>query len=148
MKVRRWAQKGLMIEGGAQVKITGLNHITVNVKDLEKSKAFYQDVLGLKEAGFIQMEDHTLTYFELPQGVRLELIDYENRETAPDVRETDIGIYRHFCLEADSLEEIHKICNEKKVFVRKTPSYVEKLGCETMLITDPNGVEIEIIQKN
>ena len=58
------------------MKMTGLDHITVNVKDLDRSKAFYGDVLGLKEAGFVQMGDHTLTYYELPQGVRLELIDY------------------------------------------------------------------------
>ena len=33
------------------MKMTGLDHITVNVKDLDRSKAFYGDVLGLKEAG-------------------------------------------------------------------------------------------------
>ena len=109
------------------MKMTGLDHITVNVKDLDRSKAFYGDVLGLKEAGSVQMGDHTLTYYELPQGVRLELIDYEAKEEPKDIKETDTGTYRHFCL--------------------VTPSYVDQLGCRTMLITDPNGVEIEIIQR-
>ena len=67
------------------MKMTGLDHITVNVKDLDRSKAFYGDVLGLKEAGSVQMGDHTLTYYELPQGVRLELIDYEAKEEPKDI---------------------------------------------------------------
>ena len=129
------------------MKISGLDHITINVKDLARSEHFYTDVLQLKKAGFIDMGDHTLTYFALPQGVRLELIDYGDKRAARDIRETDTGIYRHFCLVTDSLSELYDSCKEKGVFVRKSPSYVAKLQAHTMLITDPNGVEIEIIQK-
>lgn len=129
------------------MKITGLNHITINVVDLQKSSEFYKIVLGLKETGFIDMGDHTLTYFELPQNVRLELINYGESAARRDGKETDPGIYRHFCLETDNLEELAKICLERGIPVRKSPSYVEKLSCSTMLIVDPNGVEIEIIQK-
>ena len=129
------------------MKIMGLNHITINVEDLQKSTEFYKIVLGLKGNGFVDMGDHTLTYFDLPQNVRLELIDYTEKAARKDVKETDIGTYRHFCLETDDLEELMKICVENGVFVRKEPSYVEKLSCSTMLIVDPNGVEIEIIEK-
>lgn len=129
------------------MKIVGLDHITVNVKDLEASKRFYGSLLQLKEAGFIHMGDHTLTYYELPQGVRLELIDYEDKTEPEETKETDVGLYRHFCLEVEGMKELYERCLEQGVFVRKTPSYVEKLGCDTMLITDSNGVEIEIIQR-
>mgnify|MGYP002799913457 CR=1 FL=1 len=129
------------------MKIAGLDHITINVTDLQKSAEFYKIGLGLKETGFIDMGDHTLTYFELPQKVRLELIDYAEKTAKRDGKETDPGIYRHFCLETDNLEELAKICLERGISVRKSPSYVEKLACSTMLIVDPNGVEIEIIQK-
>ena len=71
--------------------------------------------------------------FDLPQNVRLELIDYTGKAQKKDMRETDIGMYRHFCLETDDLEELRKICLEKGVFIRKEPSYVEKLACSTML---------------
>ena len=125
------------------MKIVGLNHITINVADLQKSREFYRIVLGLQESGFVDMGDHTLTYFDLPQNVRLELIDYTGKAAKKDMRETDIGMYRHFCLETDDLEELRKICLEKGVFIRKEPSYVEKLACSTMLVTDPNGVEIK-----
>ena len=115
------------------MKFSGLDHITVNVKNLEQSEKFYGDLLGLEKTGFIDMGDHTLTYFRLPREVRLELID--------------TGIYRHFCLVTDQLAELHALCVKQGIFVRKSPSYVEKLQARTMLITDPNGVEIEIIQR-
>ena len=115
--------------------------------DLEASVVFYKTVLGLQQNGFINMGDHTLTYFELPQNVRLELIDYEHKDPQKEHRETDIGTYRHFCLETDDLAELESICREKGILIRKTPSYVEKLSCSTMLVVDPNGVEIEIIEK-
>jgi len=129
------------------MKFSGLDHITVNVKDLEQSEKFYGDLLGLEKTGFIDMGDHTLTYFRLPREVRLELIDYADKAAAGDIKETDTGIYRHFCLVTDQLAELHKLCVKQGIFVRKSPSYVEKLQARTMLITDPNGVEIEIIQR-
>ena len=129
------------------MKFSGLDHITVNVKDLEQSEKFYGDLLGLEKTGFIDMGDHTLTYFRLPREVRLELIDYADKAAAGDIKETDTGIYPHFCLVTDQLAELHALCVKQGIFVRKSPSYVEKLQARTMLITDPNGVEIEIIQR-
>ncbi len=129
------------------MKFSGLDHITVNVKNLEQSEKFYGDLLGLEKTGFIDMGDHTLTYFRLPREVRLELIDYADKAAAGDIKETDTGIYRHFCLVTDQLAELHALCVKQGIFVRKSPSYVEKLQARTMLITDPNGVEIEIIQR-
>ena len=129
------------------MKITGLNHITINVVDLEASVIFYKTILGLQQNGVIDMGDHTLTYFDLPQNVRLELINYAQKDPQKKHRETDIGTYRHFFLLLDDLAELERICREKKVLIRKTPSYIEKLSCSTMLIVDPNDVEIEIIEK-
>ncbi len=129
------------------MNILAINHITINVKSLEKSKQFYRDVLQLKEAGFIDMGDHTLTYFQLTSECRLELIDYKTPVEEVSVTETNRGTYRHFCLETDDLSGFYDRCIAHNVMVRKTPSWEEKLSCQTMLIVDPNGAEIEIIQK-
>lgn len=126
------------------MKLTGLNHITINVKNLEESKAFYEEVFDLEQCGFIDMGDHTLTYYQLPQGVLLELIDYQEKEDAGARSETGTGIYRHLCLEADSLDEIFQRCRQRGVTVRSAPGYVEKLGKTNMLLVDPSGVEIEV----
>ena len=84
---------------------------------------------------------------DLPYGVRLELIDYETRKDAPAHEVTDTGIYRHFCLEVEGLEAFADFCKQKNVPVTKDFGWVEKLGCNNILIIDPNGVEIELIEK-
>ena len=58
------------------MKITGLDHISINVTDLDASKQFYENLFALEQIGFIDMGDHTLTYYQLPHGIRLELIDF------------------------------------------------------------------------
>ena len=126
------------------MKLTGLNHITINVTDLDASKKFYEEIFGLEQCGFINMGDHTLTYYQLPQGVLLELIDYENKLGPLSVSEMQPGTYRHLCLEADSLDELYERCMEKGVVVSSGPVFVEKLGRFNMLLADPNGVEIEV----
>ncbi len=128
------------------MKMTGLDHLTINVTDLEKSRFFYENVLELEYCGFIDMGDHTLTYYTLPQGVRLELIDYLDKDEAVPVKETHIGMYRHFCLVADSLADLTENCLKYHVQIRKEASWVERLGKNNMLIVDPNGVEIEIFE--
>ena len=126
--------------------ITELNHLTINVVNLGKSNLFYADVLGLLPAGTIDMGDHTLTYYALPGGCRLELICYANPSGTMHPPSDTCGLYRHFCLRTTSLEELYTRCVQYGVKVTKKPSYVEKLGCSTLLIVDPNGVEIELIE--
>ena len=126
--------------------ITGIDHITINVTDLEASKAFYENVFLLTQSGFIDMGDHTLTYYALPCGVRLELIDYEKKDEPVPVASTHVGMYRHPCLEVDSLEELRKRCSEYQIQVTSEPAFVERLERRNMLLYDPNGVEIEVFE--
>ena len=126
--------------------ITGLDHITINVVSLEVSKAFYENVFMLKQDGFIDMGDHTLTYYALPYGVRLELIDYEIKDIPVSVTAAHVGMYRHFCLEVDSLDDLMERCRLNKAVVTSEPAFVERLGRRNMLILDPNGVEIEVFE--
>ena len=129
------------------MKIISLDHITINVEDLEKSVAFYRDVLKLEEAGFIDMGDHTLTYFRLTPECRLELIDYLTPVNTAHIENTDRRSYRHFCVETDDLNQVYEDCKTHQVLIRKEPSYVENLSASNILIVDPNGVEIEIIER-
>ena len=56
--------------------VQSIDHITINVKNLEASRAFYGELLGLAELSKVDMGDHVLTYYALPGGVKLELISY------------------------------------------------------------------------
>ena len=58
------------------MKIEAINHITINMKDIDKSLDFYGRVLGLEKLNEINMGDHYIRYFALPGGVKLELLEY------------------------------------------------------------------------
>ena len=129
------------------MKIKAIDHITINVKDLETSKKFYETVFGLTFCGYIDMGDHNLTYYQLPGGVRLELIDFTEKVPAPEHKVTNTGIYRHFCLTVDNLDELCETCKKYNVNVTDAPSYIEKLGVRNMLLIDPAGVEVEVFEE-
>ena len=55
-------------------------------------------------------------------------------------------MYRHFCLEVDSLKELRERCRELNVTVTSEPGFVERLERKNILFLDPNGVEIEVFE--
>lgn len=125
------------------MEIVKVNHFTVNVKDLQASIAFYSDVLKLPQGEMLDMGDHSLTYFALPSGLRLELIDYRQPVGVCPQSPGLLGRFRHICLEVSDMYQAYIVCRQHGVEVVSPPTVVGKLGRKTMLILDPNGVEIE-----
>jgi len=124
-----------------------VDHITINVKDLDASLSFYRDVLGLERMNTIDMGDHVLDYMGLPDGLRLEFISYKFSTGKPKIEATDAGLFRHVAFAVDDLDDIAARCAAAGAKVRLRPGYVDKLGCRTMLVEDPNGVELEFVQR-
>jgi Lactoylglutathione lyase and related lyases len=127
--------------------IIGIDHFTINVVNLEKSIYFYEKILGLKQLNIINMGDHELIYFHLQEGCKLELIHYFYETDLCHPKENTQGIYRHMALKTDDVMEVYKKCTENDILIRLHPIVMDKLLCKGMLIEDPNGVEIEIVQK-
>ncbi|GHU81511.1 hypothetical protein FACS189468_4310 [Spirochaetia bacterium] len=127
------------------MKVAAVDHITINCKDTETSFRFYEQVLGLKRLETVDMGDHVLYYYGLP-GVRLELIGYKEPQKEQETGNTDVGIYRHMALAVDDLEEVYQRCQKWGSKINLTPSYIAQIKKKIVLIVDPNGVEIEIIQ--
>ncbi len=129
------------------MKFTAVDHITINCCKLQESFDFYENVLGLSRVSMVDMGDHVLYLYQLP-GARLELIEYKNEQTHVIAGNTDIGVYRHFALRVDDIEEAYRRCQLAGYPINLEPTSIEKLnGQVVMLIVDPNGVEIEIIQE-
>lgn len=140
--------------------IKGVDHITVNVLDKEATLWFYGEFLGLPKLDVVTLDDQEIRYYELTKDCRLELIDYHDNGNgcqAPEQALSGIkditalqrskGCYRHMALLADDLDAVYQMVLERKIPVRMVPTVMEKLGCKGILIEDPNGVEIEIVEK-
>jgi catechol 2,3-dioxygenase-like lactoylglutathione lyase family enzyme len=124
-----------------------IDHITINVKDLNASLSFYRDAVGLERLESIDMGDHVLDYMSLPGGIKLELISYKFKTSQLTTAATDTGIFRHIAFAVDDLDSVLMRCEKLGARIRLRPQYVEKLGCRTMLVEDPNGIELEFMQK-
>lgn len=126
--------------------IKGINHVTINVKDIEASKGFYSGVLGFDFLEVVDMGDHKLTYFQIPGGARLELITYDRNDDI-STNSTNGGIYRHVAFEATDIKAIEERVLKSGIEITLPLTKFENLGCYVLIIRDPNGVEVEFMQK-
>ncbi len=128
------------------MKIEAINHITINMKDIDKSLDFYGRVLGLEKLNEINMGDHYIRYFALPGGVKLELLEYFY-ETKPAVyTEVDAGVFRHVAFDVDDIFKAAEELKAEGVKISEGPVFSDKLGCYFMLFEDPNGCQLEFTQ--
>src|ERR1700735_1622455 len=76
------------------IQVTYLDHCSVIITDVERSRRFYRDVLGLKEIAKPRTFDFVVLWFDLGnQQLHLLLKDH------PDVRSP-----RHFALRVSDVE--------------------------------------------
>lgn len=129
------------------MKITSVDHITINCFKLQESIDFYENVLGLSLIKVVDLGDHVLHLYQLP-GVKLELIEYKDEQKHIVTGKTDIGIYRHFAVRVNDIEEAYQRCLEAGCPINLKPTKIKQLDdMYIMLIVDPNGVEVEMIQE-
>jgi lactoylglutathione lyase len=129
------------------MRLEKIDHITINLDDLSRSLEFYQDLLGLRRLDTVDMGDHVLHYFQLPGDCRLELIEYRPPARFGPSAVTDRGTYRHLALQVDDLDELQRRCVRFGATVKMPPMVIAKLGFRNMLVQDPNGVEIEFLER-
>jgi catechol 2,3-dioxygenase-like lactoylglutathione lyase family enzyme len=100
---------------------TGLHHFNLIVRDKEKTKAFYNGILGLEIALETVIEDAEFsrgvgiektrvlaTFFKLPNNSGLiETFQYENPPGAPipAAAKANDGSWQHICFAVDDIEQ-------------------------------------------
>jgi glyoxylase I family protein len=133
-----------------RLTITALDHIVLNVRDIERALTFYIDVLGLKperldqfnagEVGFPSVRINSATIIDLfPRQ------DAGAGEKAAAIREPNLN---HFCMVIghEDFADIVEYLKEKRVEVHHGP--VSRWGARgtatSVYFHDPDGNEIEL----
>ena len=115
------------------------DHYNVNVKDLEKSIAFYQKALGLKEKRRINAEDGSFILVFMGEectDFSLELTWMRDRQEAYNLGDNEM----HLCVRADgNYDEVRSFHKEMGWVCYENQS----MGL--YFIEDPDGYWIEII---
>jgi catechol 2,3-dioxygenase-like lactoylglutathione lyase family enzyme len=113
--------------------VAGIDHVSVLVTDVGRSRQFYRDVLGLREIPKPRTFDFVALWFDLGGGQTLHLL----RKPQPDTRSP-----RHFALGVPDVDAARKYCRERGVPVEETTRIP---GCDRFFVYDPDGNRIEII---
>jgi lactoylglutathione lyase len=119
-------------------RILGVAHISLFVKDYEKSRAFYRDFLGFEESYDLKNPDGTpsMTFFKINERQYIEL--------SPE-REANSDRLNHISIETDNVEAMRAYLASCGV---KVPDRVPKgrIGNSNFSIKDPEGHSVEIVQ--
>jgi catechol 2,3-dioxygenase-like lactoylglutathione lyase family enzyme len=120
--------------------VTGLHAVTIHIRDVHKARAFYRDVLGLKEVSFNEARNRAV--FALPGTSTLLTMHIQAGDEGGREPGTVTGIILRHPDPAAACEEIRRrggtIANEPRV--------VEFPGVKFVLgvIADPDGNEFII----
>ena len=124
------------------MKVKGIDHVSLNVKDIRASTQFYGKVLGFRQMETVPFDGFSLVYFQIPGGGRLELFDYGGKNPAGERDETEAGL-RHLAFEVDDVDEAARRLAAAGVKITLPPTDLPDLGCRVLLFLDPNGVTLE-----
>lgn len=122
------------------MQIKSLGHVVLKVRDLERSVAFYRDILGMKEVARYQ---RVMAFFSLG-GNHHDLALMQIGAHAPESDPGSVGLYHVAFKIGDSLDELRD-CK-----AHLEANHVTILGMsdhgvsQSLYITDPDGIEIEL----
>src|SRR5262245_3981784 len=116
----------------AGIGVTQIDHVSVIITDLERSRRFYRDLLGLKEIAKPRTFDFVVLWFDLGnQQVHLMLKD------RPDTLSP-----RHFALRVADARAARSYFQAHGVPVQETTPIP---GADRFFVADPDGNRLEII---
>ncbi|MCF2447271.1 VOC family protein [Dyadobacter sp. CY345] len=114
------------------------NHLALQVKDIEASKAFYKDIIGLKP---VQVPDDLKAirgWFDIGNGQMIHLLA---GRTAPVVNDKNGS---HFSIFVDSIDQTEKFLTSKNLKFHKQVRF-DKVT--QIYFEDPDGYLIEVNQR-
>ena len=116
------------------IRFTHLDHCSVIITDLKKARAFYVDVLGLKEIPKPKTFDFVALWFQLGDGQTLHLL----QKPQPDTRSP-----RHFALRVPDVKAAREHFRAHGIEIQETGPIPH---CDRFFVSDPDGNRIEIIR--
>jgi catechol 2,3-dioxygenase-like lactoylglutathione lyase family enzyme len=113
--------------------VTGIDHVTVLITDVARSRAFYGDLLGLREVPAPREFDFVALWYDLG-GQYLHLL----LKPQPDTPSP-----RHFCLHVADARSAREDLKSRGVPVDET---VKIAAADRFFVRDPDGNRIEFLQ--
>lgn len=120
-------------------------HAMIRVKDLDKSLNFYQKLLGLNLINTLRLDDSTLYY--LGNSENETQIELTVNDDIPENGYINGNSFGHFAFEIDSFDDFNKKIEKLGYKYLYEPFILESAGLKIAFLKDPDGNEIEVIEK-
>lgn len=143
-------------------QVNSFNHVSITVKDLNRSIDFYKNVIGCKElpggglrkgkelSEGVGIKGAELDNYKLQfpnSNTLLELIKFRNvKQKLGNNNLIDITGITHFCLMVKDVDVTYKILKANHVKCISPPVTVKQTGAKFFYAYDPDGNIIEIVQ--
>ncbi|OIB58484.1 VOC family protein [Natrialba sp. SSL1] len=118
-------------------------HTALWVSDLEQTRSFYVDALGLTENWSFETDD----------GVENVYIGGENAEfqfkyDPAGGPEIDPGTMAHVAVGVESTDEVFdRLVAQVDPPVEMEPTTMDDIGCRVAFVEDPNGYVVELVEQ-
>lgn len=136
------------LESGAAIRVRGIDHVTIVVRDLDRSRAFYRDLLGMQE---ITRPDFGFPGYWFQAGnTQVHLILDHDGCSAPgggiDPERVGVGLAQHFAFEVEDARAAAKILESAGVRIQGGPARRPD-GFIQVWFYDPDGHCVEVFHK-
>lgn len=144
--------------------LTGVMHTSVTVADIERSLAFYRDLLGLVVVGRQESDRPYLATITGFPGVvlkmaflkvdpndqhLLELLEYASHPAEMAPAETHRPGKAHLCYRVDDIEAMHRWLTANGVTFMSPPALIThgvNTGARACYLRDPDGFTLELYE--
>ncbi len=152
------------MSGDARGRTVGFGHVGLQVSDLDRSIAYYRDVIGLRALERLVRDDAYLKVVvgypgvtldvglleEPASGTLLELLQYRGTHGTPIDPQTANPGTAHVCFEVDDVDAVHAraiAAGHGAVNAPVTPTAGRWVGGRSVYLLDPDGIRVELVQR-
>jgi catechol 2,3-dioxygenase-like lactoylglutathione lyase family enzyme len=133
-----------------RIRITELDHIVLNVRDIERSLKFYTEVMDLKPERLDEFRAGTVGFpsVRINADTVIDLFPIEGGRSKQNDAEKTVRNLNHFCMVIgkEDFSGIIDYLKENRIVIREGP--VSRWGARgratSVYFLDPDGNEIEI----
>lgn len=142
------------------MSVTGVRHAGIVVSDMNVSRRFYCDLLGMEVwADFRDDSEYVRAVTGVPgadiwmiklraaDGGSIELLQYHShpQPVPPPRRSCDVGV-NHVALQVDNLDALHHKLHQAGIAFNGPPRVSSDGGAKVAYCRDPEGVIIELVE--
>src|SRR5437764_4808419 len=115
------------------LNVTQIDHVSVLITDVEQSRRFYRDILGLKEIPKPKTFDFSVLWFDLGNQQLHLLLKPQPDTVSP----------RHFALRVKDVQAARAHCRAHGLAIQETTPIP---FCDRFFLADPDSNRLEVIQ--